>query len=89
MLTLPTISIITIVFNGEVTLEKTIQSIECQDYPNLEYIIVDGASTDNTVSIIKHYKNVVSKWVSEPDEGLYDAMNKGIRMASGDSYNFV
>ena len=81
------ISLITITYNSEITLSDTIQSVLNQTYPNIEYIIVDGASKDNTVSIIKEYEPLFKgsmKWISEPDKGLYDAMNKGIRMATGD-----
>ena len=83
------ISIITVCWNSEATIEKTIKSVESQDYPELEYIIVDGQSKDNTLNIIKKYPNVVSKWISEPDMGLYDAMNKGIDMATGDYIGIV
>jgi glycosyltransferase involved in cell wall biosynthesis len=88
-MSLPVVSIITIVYNGADTLEKTIQSIACQDYPNIEYIVVDGGSKDGTVDIIKKYPNVVSRWISEPDKGLYDAMNKGIDMGTGDYLWFI
>lgn len=80
------ISIITITYNSEKTLADTIQSVLNQTYPNIEYIIVDGASKDNTVSIIKEYEPYFEgrmKWISEKDKGLYDAMSKGIRMATG------
>jgi len=82
-----TISLITITYNSENTLVDTIQSVLKQSYPNIEYIIIDGDSKDNTVSIIKEYAPLFKekfKWISEPDKGLYDAMNKGIRMATGD-----
>lgn len=78
------VSIVTICYNSGKTLEKTIQSIASQSYNNIEYIVVDGGSKDNTVDIIKKYNDVVSQWVSEPDNGLYDALNKGIRMATGE-----
>lgn len=81
------ISLITITYNSDKTLADTIRSVISQTYPNIEYIIVDGASKDNTVSIIKEYEplfNSRMKWISEPDKGLYDAMSKGIRMATGD-----
>lgn len=80
----PKISIITITFNSEKTLQRTIDSILGQNYPNLEYIIVDGGSKDSTVDIIKSYANQISKWISEPDHGISDAFNKGIAMATGD-----
>lgn len=81
------ISLITVTYNSGSTLSTTIQSILSQTYPQIEYIIVDGASKDNTVSIIKEYEPQFKgrlRWISEPDKGLYDAMNKGIRMATGD-----
>lgn len=87
MKTLTKISLITITYNSEKTLVDTIQSVLNQTYPNIEYIIVDGASKDKTVSIIKEYEPYFGermKWISEPDKGLYDAMSKGIRMATGD-----
>ena len=81
------ISIVTVSFNSEKTLADTIYSVLSQTYPNLEYIIVDGASKDNTLDIIRTYESQFNgrmKWISEPDRGLYDAMNKGICMATGD-----
>lgn len=78
------ISLITITFNSEKTLQDTIDSVSKQKYSNIEYIIIDGNSTDNTIKIIKSNLNVISKWISEPDDGIYDAMNKGIKMATGD-----
>ncbi|WP_236579112.1 glycosyltransferase family 2 protein [Hydrogenimonas urashimensis] len=85
----PLVSIITVVYNGEKYLEQTIQSVIKQTYENIEYIIVDGGSTDGTLDIIKKYEKNISKWVSEPDEGLYDAMNKGIRMANGELIGMI
>ncbi|WP_430814391.1 glycosyltransferase family 2 protein [Carboxylicivirga sp. RSCT41] len=85
----PLISIITIVYNGIDTIQKTIDSISCQTYSDIEYIIVDGASDDGTVDVIKSNKGSVNKWISEPDEGLYDAMNKGLKMAVGDFVWFI
>lgn len=84
-----TISIITVVFNGEILLENTIKSVLHQTYPNIEYLIVDGHSTDGTLSIIEKYSAKVSKWVSEPDKGLYDAMNKSLDLATGDFVWFM
>jgi glycosyltransferase involved in cell wall biosynthesis len=81
------ISLITVTYNSSTTLKDTIQSILSQTYSNIEYIIVDGASKDNTVEIIKQHEPLFKgrmKWISERDKGLYDAMNKGIRMATGD-----
>jgi glycosyltransferase involved in cell wall biosynthesis len=78
------ISIITVCYNSAATIEKTILSVAGQSYKNIEYIIVDGNSKDNTIEIIKKYEDKITKWVSEPDKGLYDAMNKGIEMATGD-----
>ena len=78
------VSIITITYNSEETLIETIDSVLNQTYKNIEYIIVDGASTDDTVSIVHSYKDKITKFVSEKDKGLYDALNKGISMATGD-----
>ena len=78
------ISIITVCYNSAATIEKTIQSVAAQTYNNIEYLVVDGNSKDATLSIIKKYDTVITKWVSEPDKGLYDAMNKGIALATGD-----
>lgn len=86
---LPTISIITIVYNGIDTLEKTILSIVNQDYRNIEYIIIDGNSTDGTQTLIHKYNSQISSWISERDSGLYDAMNKGIKLATGDYLWFI
>lgn len=83
------ISIITVVYNVADLLEKTIKSIVGQTCTNFEYIIIDGASTDGTVNIIKKYANQINYWVSEPDEGLYHAMNKGLKMATGDFVWFI
>jgi len=78
------ISIITITFNSESTIEQTIRSVIDQTYANIEYIIVDGRSTDDTLKIVEKYKDRITKLLSEKDNGLYDALNKGIEMASGD-----
>ncbi len=85
----PRVSIITVVYNGEATLERTILSVKTLNYPNLEYIVVDGASKDGTLDIIEKFKDVVSMVISEPDKGLYDAMNKGLDLATGDYLWFV
>ncbi len=80
----PLISIITVVRNGEKYLEQTIQSVLNQTYKNIEYIIIDGSSTDGTLDIIRKYGDRGAYWMSQPDEGIYDAMNKGSIIASGD-----
>lgn len=85
----PLISIITVVYNGAKTLEQTIQSVINQTYNNIEYIIIDGGSTDGTLSIIKKYSNHINHWISEEDAGLYDAMNKGISLASGELIGMI
>lgn len=78
------ISIVTPNYNGGKYLEQTIQSVLSQDYPNLEYIIIDGGSTDNSVEIIKRYESQLAYWVSEPDNGLYDAVQKGFDKSTGE-----
>jgi len=86
------ISIITVSYNSSRTIRDTIESLLIQTYKNIEYIIVDGLSTDNTVNIIKEYEsqfNEMLRWVSEKDNGLYDAMNKGFRMATGDVIGII
>lgn len=83
------ISIITITYNSEKTLEETIKSIVNQNYSNLEYIIIDGKSTDNTISIIKKYEDKLSYWVSEEDNGICDAFNKGIAVATGNVIGII
>ena len=78
------ISIITVVWNNKKTIKDAIESVLGQTYKDIEYIIIDGASSDGTVEVVKSYGDKISKFVSEPDCGLYDAMNKGIALASGD-----
>ena len=85
----PKVSIITVTFNAEKVLERTLRSIKKQDYNNIESIIIDGASTDGTLKIVEKYSDVVTKWISEKDNGLYDAMNKGISLATGDYVWFL
>ena len=85
----PTITVVTVVFNGRDLIEKTIQSVIKQTYQNIEYIIIDGGSTDGTLDVIKKYVNKIDYLVSEPDEGIYHAMNKGIRRAKGDWIYFI
>ena len=77
----PKFSIITVTYNAAKVLEDTIQSIVTQTYKNLEYIIVDGGSTDETLDIIHKYQEHITTVISEPDQGLYDAMNKGIKFS--------
>jgi len=81
---LPLVSIITIVYNGEKHIENAIQSVIDQSYKNIEYIIIDGGSSDNTISIIKKYEKQISLWISEKDKGISDAFNKGIAKATGE-----
>jgi glycosyltransferase involved in cell wall biosynthesis len=83
------ISIITVVYNGQDYLENTIKSVINQTYSNIEYIIIDGGSTDRTLDIIKKYEDRIDYWVSEKDNGIYDAMNKGIDIATGEWINFM
>jgi glycosyltransferase involved in cell wall biosynthesis len=78
------VSIITVVWNNKETIKDAIDSVLKQTYKNIEYIIIDGASTDGTVEVVQSYGEKISKFVSEPDRGLYDAMNKGIALATGD-----
>ena len=80
----PLVTIITVVFNGEKHLEQAIQSVISQSYNNVEYIIIDGGSTDGTIDIIRKYDDQIDYWLSEPDEGIYDAMNKGWKLSQGD-----
>jgi len=78
------VSIITVCFNSVATIEETIQSVLAQDYPDIEHIVIDGGSTDGTLDLIERYKDRLGGYISEPDGGIYDAMNKGIKLASGD-----
>jgi len=77
------VSIITVVYNNVEYIGNAIQSVLSQDYDNIEYIVIDGGSTDGTVDIVKEYQDKISVFISEPDEGIYDAMNKGIALATG------
>jgi glycosyltransferase involved in cell wall biosynthesis len=86
---LPRISIITVVYNSEKYIENTIQSIVNQSYTNIEYIIIDGGSKDRTLEIISKYREKIYLLLSEPDKGLYDAMNKGLALAKGDYVWFI
>lgn len=85
----PKVSIITVCFNAEKFIERTIKSVISQTYPNIEYIIIDGKSKDATVDIIRRYESMISCWTSEPDRGIYDAMNKGMHAATGDYIWFL
>jgi glycosyltransferase involved in cell wall biosynthesis len=85
----PLISIITVVYNCSNTLEETILSVINQDFDNFEYIIIDGASTDGSTEIIKKYQDKITYWISEPDKGIYDAMNKGIKLSKGEWSYFM
>ena len=78
------VSIITVVYNGIHEVENTILSVLGQDYPDIEYLIIDGGSTDGTVEVIKKYSARISYWVSEKDNGFYDALNKGVKVAQGE-----
>lgn len=81
---LPLVSIVTVVYNGAATLERTIESVLGQSYPAIEYIIVDGGSSDGTLELIRRYEDRLALWVSEKDKGIYDAMNKGVALCSGE-----
>lgn len=86
---LPLITVITVVYNNDKYLEQTIKSIIEQTYEAVEYIVIDGGSIDRTLEIIKKYNNAIDYWLSEPDKGIADAMNKGIRLAKGDFIIFL
>lgn len=86
---IPLISVITVSYNAVFSIEQTILSVINQTYPYVEYIVIDGGSTDGTIDVIKQYADRISYWVSEPDKGIYDAMNKGIVKANGEWVNFM
>ncbi|MBT8324244.1 MAG: glycosyltransferase, partial [Winogradskyella sp.] len=83
------LSIITVNFNNAEGLKKTVDSVTAQTWKDFEYIIIDGSSTDGSTEVIKANKNIIDRWVSEPDEGVYQAMNKGISMANGEYLLFL
>ncbi|WCT12804.1 glycosyltransferase family 2 protein [Mucilaginibacter jinjuensis] len=85
----PKLSIITIVYNNVRDIERTLKSIISQTYTNIEYIVIDGASTDGTLEILHQYKQHINKLITEPDKGIYDAMNKGLALATGDYVLFM
>lgn len=88
-MTKPLISVVTVVYNASKTFEKTIKSVINQTYNNVEYIVIDGGSTDGTLDIIEKYEDKIDYWISEEDKGIYDAMNKGIKIANGDWIYFL
>lgn len=83
---IPLVSVITAVLNGGRYLKNCIESVSNQSYPNIQHIIVDGGSTDNTIEILNAYNNKLAVWISEPDAGIYSAINKGIRLSKGEFY---
>ena len=85
----PRISVITVSFNSKLIIEETILSVINQTFTNIEYIIVDGGSTDGTIDVIKKYSDRISTWISEPDEGIFDAMNKAVTLCNGEWVYFL
>lgn len=86
---LPCITVVTVVYNGKSTIRETIESVLAQTYAKVDYIVVDGGSTDGTLDIVKEYAPRIAKWVSEKDGGIYNAMNKGVALASGSYVSFM
>lgn len=85
----PLVSVVTAVYNGGATLERAIKSVVSQTYPRIEFIIVDGGSTDCSIELLRKYENSIDYWISEPDKGIYDALNKGIALATGEWLYFL
>lgn len=85
----PLVTVVTVVYNAVDLIEATIKSVLGQSYSNLEYIVIDGGSTDGTCAIIEQYKEKIACYVSEPDNGIYDAMNKGVKLSKGEWVNFM
>lgn len=83
------VTIITVCYNREATIEKAIKSVLNQTHKDIEYIIIDGNSTDGTKEIIESYRDRISTYISEPDKGMYDAINKGLKLATGDAIGFM
>lgn len=83
------VSIITVAYNSEATIADTLRSVAAQSYPNIEHIVIDGASRDRTLSIVDAHRSLLAQVISEPDRGIYDAMNKGLRLATGDVVGFL
>lgn len=83
------VSVITVVYNGALELQATIDSVVAQDYPDIEYVVIDGGSSDGTMDLVKTNRHVIDKWISERDKGIYDAMNKGVALACGEFVIFM
>jgi glycosyltransferase involved in cell wall biosynthesis len=89
MIGAPKISVVTVVYNDKEGLQKTIDSVTSLNYDNIEFIVIDGGSNDGTAELMRKYESNIDYWVSEADDGIYDAMNKGIKVATGDWVNFM
>ena len=85
----PLISVITVCYNSYEMLQRTIKSVRMQTYSEIEYIVIDGASKDSTLRLIKENEDIINLWISEPDNGLYYAMNKGLDLANGDYVIYI
>src|SRR5882724_12156028 len=85
----PRVALVTPVFNSGKYIEQTIRSVLAQGYPNLDYYIVDGGSTDNSLDVIRKYDSQISGWISEPDKGMYDALNKGFARTTGEVMGWI